>query len=81
MKNTYIPLNQVTIGKTCIVKNLKSSGIKRRRILDLGFIPNTKIKVIRRSPLGDPTAYLIRETMIALRKEEASKILVKVINN
>ena len=30
---------------------------------------------MRRSPLGDPTAYLIRDTIIALRKEEASKSL------
>lgn len=79
MKAIYIPLNKVKIGQTCIVQNLNSTGIQRRRMLDLGFIKDTEIKVMRRSPLGDPTAYLVRETIIALRKEEASKIFVKII--
>lgn len=79
MKAIYIPLNKVKTGQTCVVQDLNSTGIQRRRMLDLGFIKDTEIKVMRRSPLGDPTAYLIRETVIALRKEEASKILVKVI--
>lgn len=78
MSPIYIPLNKVKTGQTCIIQELKSTEMQRRRMLDLGFIKGAKVKVMRRSPLGDPTAYLIRETTIALRKEEASKILVKV---
>ena len=78
MKGIYIPLNRVKTGQTCIVQELSATGPERRRMLDLGFIKDTEVKVMRRSPLGDPTAYFIRNTIIALRKEEASKILVKV---
>lgn len=46
--------------------------------MDLGFIPGTIIESVRRSPLGDPTAYLVRSSVIALRKEEADKILVNL---
>ena len=48
----------------------------RGRLLDLGFVPGTVVEPIRRSPLGDPTAYRIRGTVIALRSEEGNKILV-----
>lgn len=72
-----LPLNLIPVGKDCLVNDINAIGPQRRRLLDLGFIKNTKVHVIRRSPLGDPTAYLIRDTMIALRKEEASEIIVK----
>lgn len=73
-----LPLHLTPVGKDCLVHDIKATGPQRRRILDLGFIKNTKVHVIRRSPLGDPTAYLIRDTMIALRNEEASEIIVKM---
>ena len=44
----------------------------KRRLLDLGFIPGATIKVLQRSPLGDPVAYQVSNTTIALRKEESS---------
>ena len=81
MYEKYIPLHQVHIGKTCIIKELKATGSQRRRLLDLGFTQDTPITVIRRSPLRDPTAYLIKKSIIALRQEEASKILVEIIRN
>ncbi len=46
----------------------------RRRLLDLGWIRGTKIKCLNRSPLGDPTAYLVRGTVLALRREDAGRI-------
>lgn len=49
-------------------------GVMRRRLLDLGFVPGAIVEVIRKSPLGDPIAYRVSSTTIALRKEESSKI-------
>lgn len=43
----------------------------------MGIIEGTKIKPVLRSPLGDPTAYEVRGTVIALRKEEAGKIYIR----
>jgi ferrous iron transport protein A len=48
----------------------------RRRLLELGLVPETKIKTIRHSPLGDPVLFQFRGTLIALRREEARQILV-----
>ncbi len=44
--------------------------------MDLGFVPGTRIEAVRRSPAGDPTAFGVRGTVIALRGEVARQILV-----
>jgi len=55
----------------------ESRGENRRRLLDLGFVKGSKISVDLMSPLKNPTAYLIKGTSIALRTDQASKILIK----
>lgn len=56
-------------------------GEIRRRLLDLGFVNNTLIKVDLTSPMQDPRAYLVRDTSIAIRNEQAKFILIEKINN
>lgn len=57
---------------------LHANGNIRRRILDLGIVQGTRIKPVLKSPLGDPTAYEIRGTIIALRKEDSKLIYVEI---
>ncbi len=52
-------------------------GAERRRLMDLGVLPGTVIRAEMRSPNGDPTAYRIREALIALRVEQAELIRVE----
>ena len=71
--NLYeLPLN--TVG---IIDNLNCTGHIRRRMLDLGLIKGTKIIPVFKSPSGDPIAYEIRKTLIALRKEDSSNIILQ----
>lgn len=56
-------------------------GSERRRLLDLGLLPGTRIGVEMRSPGGDPVAYDIRGALIALRREQAEMILVEAIDS
>ncbi len=72
-----MPLSQLPIGYVAKVKKLIAKGNTRRRMLDLGLIIDTEVEAICKSPSGDPTAYQIRGATIALRSEEASKILVE----
>ncbi|QXM06404.1 FeoA family protein [Crassaminicella indica] len=74
-----IPLSTLSVGTAGRVSDLITTGLSRRRMLDLGLVPGTVVSVIRKSPLGDPVAYNIRGAIIALRGEEASLILVKPI--
>lgn len=77
-KNVF-PLNYLPLGKKARVRDLISDGSTRRRMLDLGIISNTEVEALQQSPSGDPVAYYIRGAVIALRSEEASKILVEEI--
>lgn len=72
----YQPLHLLPIGKKATISQLMLTGNMRRRLLDLGFIVGTKVQCLYHSPLGDPTAYLVRGTVIALRQEDASQIIV-----
>jgi len=73
-----IPLSLLPLGMKAKVKDLVSTGIIRRRMLDLGLILDTEVEALLKSPSGDPTAYNIRGAVIALRSEEAGKIFVRV---
>ncbi len=77
---TIINLNNVPIGSYCKVIDLKCNGNIRRRLLDLGIVPGTKIRAILKSPSGDPTAFEFRGSLIALRKEDSSLIDVCLAN-
>lgn len=78
-----IRLTKLRNGEKAVITGLSSEcrGINRRRLLDLGFVKGSKIKINMVSPLSDPTAFLIRDTLIALRKEQTDMILIKKINN
>lgn len=71
-----LTLDQLPRDATARVLRLDSEGVARRRLFDLGFTPGTLIRVEARSPLGDPTAYRVRDTVIALRREQARQIAV-----
>jgi len=52
-------------------------GGQRRRLLDFGFVPGTKITVRLRSLGNDPVAYEIRNTTVALRRKQAELVFVR----
>ncbi|MED4353798.1 FeoA family protein [Schinkia azotoformans] len=77
MIENSIPLCQCEIGDNVVIESMSIKGVMRRRLLDLGFVKGAQIIVLQKSPLGDPAAYRVNNTTIALRKEESSKIFVK----
>ena len=70
-------LINANLGQTVSVVGLTAEGLIRRRLLDLGFTPGTRVDVLRRSPLGDPVAYRVRGATIALRGVDAGHVLVE----
>ncbi len=53
----------------------------RRRLLDMGLTPNTKVHVRKVAPMGDPIELSLRNYVLTIRKEEASKIELKEVFN
>lgn len=73
-----LQLNKLEPGQNGKVVNIKGSGATRRRIMDMGIVRGSEIKVIRRAPLGDPVEFEIRDYNLTLRKREAECIYVSV---
>lgn len=69
-------LNSVEPGETVRVGRLLSTGSIRRRLLDIGLIEDTQVECLGRGPGGDPSAFLIRGAVIAIRSEDSQNILV-----
>ena len=71
-----IHLNNLPMNKKGIVEKINCDGNIRRRLLDLGVIKGTSIIPVLKGPFGDPIAYEIRGSLVALRKEISELIEV-----
>ncbi len=69
-------LREIKPGQTARVRELLSTGSIRRRLLDIGLVENTEIECLGTSPCGDPSAFLIRGAVIAIRSEDCGNILI-----
>ena len=67
-------LDALPVGRTARVSRLEAARGRRRRMLDLGFVPGAAVTALQTSPWGDPVAYGIRGAVIALRQEDAAAV-------
>jgi Fe2+ transport system protein FeoA len=71
-------LSDMEPGQKGVVTKIEGGGVTRRRIMDMGVVRGSNIKVIRRAPLGDPVEFEIRDYNLTLRKKEAEIIHVSL---
>lgn len=71
-------LDKVKTGELAVIKNINTSPDLKQRLFDIGMLPLTQVKVLHQSPSGNPRAYLVRGTVIALRNADATEIFVEV---
>ena len=69
-------LAALPLFQSAYIDTITIRGDLRRRLLDLGFTPGSIITPPFVSPLGDPTAYAVMGSIIALRKEDAKNIQI-----
>ena len=67
-------LNQLPLNKSGKINKIECDEGIKRRLLDMGLVKGTEITPILISPSGDPRAFLVRGTIIAIRKEDAKNI-------
>lgn len=70
-------LSDINVGETAIVERLCTHGAMRRRLLDIGLCDGTRVSCVGRSPMGDPSAYLIRGAVIAIRSCDGKRVMVR----
>jgi DtxR family Mn-dependent transcriptional regulator len=76
-----VRLTALQVGSQGRVVALRSRGLARRRLLDLGVTPGAIIERAFTSPFGEPTAYRIRGALIALRPEQADEIEIEPVKD
>lgn len=70
-------LDKLPLGQEAIIAKVGGEGsILRRRLLDMGLTPRTRVMVRKRAPLGDPLEISLRGYELTLRAEKAAKITV-----
>lgn len=72
-----ITLRNIRIGSAGIVTAIRGEGALRRRLLDMGITPNTKITVKKTAPMGDPLEISLRGYSLTIRLEDAENIIVE----
>ncbi|MGE0078006.1 MAG: ferrous iron transport protein B [Bacteroidales bacterium] len=67
-------LSELGNGDVAIITKVKGHGAFRKRIVEMGFVAGTKVKVIKRAPLQDPVEYELMGYRVSLRLSEAELI-------
>jgi Fe2+ transport system protein FeoA len=69
-------LNEVKEGCSAVIDRIGGSGPLRRRILEMGMLKGTRVRVEKYAPLKDPMELIVKGAHISLRVEEAAQISV-----
>ncbi len=78
MVTTTHSLADLPEGKSGTIRDIDALSPTAQRLLDMGFVPGTVIRAIKRAPMGDPTTYEIRGYLVGLRRSESVLIDVEI---
>ena len=73
-----VKLSELKPGEEGVVVRVEGPPALRRRLMEMGIVRGTKIKMVRRAPLGDPIEYEVKGYNLSLRAEEADGVYVEV---
>lgn len=69
-------LADAPIGQHCRVLAVGGTGLMRRRLMDLGVMPDAELTLLRAAPLNDPIEIRVGNAFVSLRRTEAALIEV-----
>src|SRR5450432_2193158 len=69
-------LSQTRIGQVVSIEHVAGEGSFRRRLMELGLVPGTRVEVVGVAPLGDPLELLVRGGSLSIRRSEAEGVAV-----
>ena len=70
-------LDNLKVGASGVIKLVGGSGALRRRLLDMGLTPKTRVMVRKVAPMGDPIEIHLRGYELTLRREDARQIEIE----
>ncbi len=75
-EGNLVTLDKTPLGSTVRIISLESSDITTLRLMEMGMLPGSVVRVVKFAPLGDPIQVCIRNYHLALRRNEARAITV-----
>ncbi len=75
MENTLADLRP---GQSAYLRQIGGDRAFRRRLMELGFVPGTEVKLTKVAPLGDPLEFMVRQSRISIRRQEARAIVAQL---
>ncbi|HEY5960066.1 MAG TPA: FeoA domain-containing protein [Polyangiaceae bacterium] len=70
-------LADAPLGTAVVIESIGGHGSFRRRLLELGLLPNVAVTLMSIAPLGDPIELLVRGASLSIRRADASTVRVK----
>ena len=74
-------LDKVQLSECVIIKSIECEKELADRIINLGLVKNSVVKPLFKSPFRDPTAFLVKNTIVALRNKDCKNIIVSPISD
>jgi ferrous iron transport protein A len=73
-----VKLNEMGSGDSGKIKKIMGTGAAKKRLMDMGLVRSSEIKVIRTAPMGDPVEFEVKGYNLTLRKQDSEAVLVEV---
>lgn len=70
-------LADLPIGQPAEIVSIDCGRLMSRRLMEMGLLPGTRVRVVRFAPLGDPIELRLRDYSLSLRRAEAARIMVR----
>ncbi|MBX7212185.1 MAG: ferrous iron transport protein A [Verrucomicrobiaceae bacterium] len=67
-------LSELPAGCSAVIATVMSGRSSLTRLRELGLVPGTHVRVVRRAPLGEPIEICVRGSMLAMRNQDAAHI-------
>ncbi len=74
MKRSLLDL---PLGQHAEIESIDCGRRLSRRLMEMGLLPGTRVRVVRVAPLGDPIELRLRNYSLSVRRAEAARIAVR----
>ena len=71
-------LDRIPVDTMARVASVDATDPHSLRLMEMGMVPGTPVRVVKVAPLGDPIQVCVRDYHLALRRSEARSITVVV---
>jgi len=71
------PLSDLTPGSVACLASISGERSFRRRLMELGLLPGTEVRLVRRADIGDLLELEVRGCHLSLRRSDARQLLVE----